>query len=432
MTDILARKRRLKIFVSVLIVAVVLVGGSVTFYNRYKNNPLSGIAHAEDLMEGIKGEQVDLLDSLTKEFTDSTSQFSIDMFKQLANEENAVYSPTPLYLALGLILNGAEGETKAQIEDALTKHGLDPEELNMYYKTLIEDLSQKDDGVELNICNSIWYSDKYEPNKEFLGKNKTYYGADAYMLDFNAPDAPKAMNNWISISTKGRIDKMVDNINPLDRMFLFSTIYFEGKWANPFKGKDTFSDTFYVDDSTNVTVDFMKMKKEIKNVKTDTEQAILLPYKGDRYAFVAILPDENTDVRDYISSMSKDSITDIVGAMNEREVTINLPKFEIEFGKNLNDELKALGMTDMFGDLADFSGMSENGDDDLYVEEVAQKTFIKVDEKSTIAASAVKINMALKSSMPEYIVFNRPFVYAIFDTKTGLPIFLGILDNPQK
>ncbi len=432
MTDILARKRRLKIFVSVLIVAVVLVGGSVTFYNRYKNNPLSGIAHAEDLMEGIKGEQVDLLDSLTKEFTDSTSQFSIDMFKQLANEENAVYSPTPLYLALGLILNGAEGETKAQIEDALTKHGLDPEELNMYYKTLIEDLSQKDDGVELNICNSIWYSDKYEPNKEFLGKNKTYYGADAYMLDFNAPDAPKAMNNWISISTKGRIDKMVDNINPLDRMFLFSTIYFEGKWANPFKEKDTFSDTFYVDDSTNVTVDFMKMKKEIKNVKTDTEQAILLPYKGDRYAFVAILPDENTDVRDYISSMSKDSITDIVGAMNEREVTINLPKFEIEFGKNLNDELKALGMTDMFGDLADFSGMSENGDDDLYVEEVAQKTFIKVDEKSTIAASAVKINMALKSSMPEYIVFNRPFVYAIFDTKTGLPIFLGILDNPQK
>lgn len=214
-------------------------------------------------------------------------------------------------------------------------------------------------------------------------------------------------------------------------MFLFSTIYFEGKWEKPFKEKDTFRDTFYVDDNTNVSVDFMKMKNEIKNFKSETEQAVMLPYKGGRFAFVAILPEEGTDIRDYVSNMTKGSLSDIVGNMYKTEIT-NLPKFEIEFGKIINKELMALGMTDMFDSSADFSGMNRGGESNLYVSEVMQKSFIKVDEKSTIAVSAVKIEMALKSSEPYYIIFNRPFVYAIYDTKTNLPLFLGILDNPQK
>lgn len=208
MSNIITVKRRIKIFVSALLAVVLLMGGSVFYYNKHKNNPIAGIAHAKDLMKGIRGDKVDTLDSFSKEFIDSTNEFSVEMFKQLVKEKNPVYSPTPLYLALGLILNGAGGQTKTQIEAALTKHGLEPADLNMYYKALIDDLTENSKGVELDICNSMWYdNNRFEPNIKFFNINKAYYDANAYMLDFNEPDAPKAVNNWINIVTKGKIDK---------------------------------------------------------------------------------------------------------------------------------------------------------------------------------------------------------------------------------
>jgi serine protease inhibitor len=405
---------------------VALIFGITSF-----NEPFVINVQAQDLMEGIQGEKVDTTTDFSKEFLDSTSDFSMEMFKKLATKENAVYSPVSLYLALGLVLNGAEGETKNEILNVLAKYGVTSDELNLYYKSLIEELTQNNKDTKLTISNSIWYDDIFDVNQDFLRTNKTYFDAYAYKKDFGASDTPEIINNWVKQVTKDKIDKMVEEIDPNVVMMLFSSIYFDAKWEKPFSKERTSQGEFNVNDKLKVNADFMYKKDNMKAFENDKEQAVMLPYNDGRFAFMAILPNENTDVREYIKTLNKESIAQRMISLQTADVTLVLPKFEIEFGKSIKDELKALGIVEAFDDYkANLAGMG-SASGNLYLSEVAQKTYIRVDEEGTQAASVVKVEVSDKS-LGMFISFNRPFVYTIIDTTTNLPIFMGILDNPSK
>ncbi len=396
------------------------------------NDPFVINVQAQDLMEGIKGEKVDITTDFSKAFLDSTSEFSMEMFKQLANKENAVYSPVPLYLALGLVVNGAEGDTKNEILNVLAKYGITVDELNLYYKSLIQELTQKKKDTKLTIKNSIWYHDNFEVKQDFLKTNKTYFDAYAYKRDFRASGTPEVINNWVKQVTEGKIDKMVEEIDPNVVMMLFSSIYFDAKWENPFSKANTSQGEFHVSEKKKVNADFMYKKAYIEAFHNDNEkeQGVMLPYSDGRFAFMAILPDEATDVREYIKTLDKESIAQKMNSLKTMDVALRLPKFEIEFGKSIIDELKALGIVEAFDkNKANLSGMG-SASGNLYISEVSQKTYIRIDEEGTQAASVVKIE-ASDESLGFYANFNRPFVYMIIDTKTNLPIFMGVLDNPN-
>lgn len=388
---------------------------------------------AQDLMEGIQGDRVDTTTDFSKGFLDSTSEFSVEMFKQLANEENAVYSPVPLYLALGLVVNGAEGETKNEIINVLAKYGVTADELNFYYKSLIQELTQNNKDTKLTISNSIWYDHVFNVNKHFLRTNKTYFDSYAYKQDFRAPDTPEIINNWVKQVTQGKIDKMVEEIGPNVVMMLFSSIYFDAKWEKPFSKASTSQGEFNVSDNLKVDADFMYKRDYTEAFENDKEQVVMLPYNDGRFAFMAILPNENINLREYIKTLNKESIAQRMNSLQTADVTLGLPKFEIEFGKSIKDELKALGIAEAFDkNKANFTGMG-SASGNLYLSEVAQKTYIRVDEEGTQAASVVKVEVSDESSgsLGLFMNFNRPFVYMIVDTTTNLPIFMGVLDNPN-
>lgn len=76
-------------------------------------------------------------------------------------------------------------------------------------------------------------------------------------------------------------------------------------------------------------------------------------------------------------------------------------------------------------------GSAERGN--LYISDVLHKTFIEVGELGTKAGAVTSVEMSLTSAPLEIknVILNRPFVYAIIDNETNLPVFIGVMHNPQ-
>lgn len=388
---------------------------------------------AKNLLEEVEAQEVDTVEELPESFIMSNTEFSLELFKELAVEENPVYSPVPVYLSLALLANGAEDGATHEILDTLNLTDLTDEEFNAYYHELINILEAESEGIELNISNSIWHDEEFEANADFLQLNKTYYDTDTFKLDFSDKQAPTEMNDWVSNATNGKIEKMIDKIGADTVMYLFSTIYFNGKWEMPFELEGTYESEFSVDGEI-LDVDKMTGRFEVEHIITDTEEGIILPYEGDQYSFIALMPNRERTVREYLDTMDQRKVSELLNAIEKDEVDILLPKFEVSFENKLTDTLPDMGIKEIFD--ADTNSLSKMGKaiGNLYVSEMAQKTFIEVNELGTEAASAVSSAIDMMS-IPEpkpTIDFNRPFIYSIIDNDTELPVFLGIMDNPEK
>ncbi|QAA33839.1 serpin family protein [Clostridium manihotivorum] len=391
--------------------------------------PFNNTVKAEDLLQGIKADKVETKSTFSKEFLDSASSFSFSMFKQLSKEKNALYSPTSLYLALGTVLNGTDGDTKTQLLKALSKYGLTENDINLYNKNLIADLSK--DKKVLNISNSIWYDDKFAINKDFLKATKTYYNTSAYKLDLQKADTVETMNKWVSNSTNNKINKIVDNIDHNTTMLLFSSVYFDNQWKHAFPKENTHKGNFLAGNNSAIETDFMSEENIVRNLSNSVEQIVALPYKDDNFSFVAMMPKDNTDIRTYIANLDDDVITSKINSLKSSEVTVNLPKFKVEFGKELNNELSSLGIKDLFdAGKANLNKMSEDKEG-LFVKKITQNSYLSLDENGTKAASVTKVEITKSAILSNLITFNHPFVYAIVDNHTNLPIFMGVMDDPS-
>ncbi|GFP75228.1 serpin family protein [Clostridium fungisolvens] len=393
--------------------------------------PFNNSVKAKDLMQGIGSENITLKDNLSKEFLDSTSEFSISMFKELTKQKNAVYSPTSLYLALGSVLNGADGNTKDELLKALSKYGLSSDELNIYYKTLVSRLPSKKNKTTLSISNSIWFDNGFDVNKDFLNINKNFYNTDAYELNLQAENAKNHINAWGKKVTNNKIGNIIERIDKDDVMIILSSIYFNANWQKPFPKNNTHKSNFTTSDHVSITTDFMSQEDNIKSLSNSSEQIISLPYANGNLSFIAMMPNEQTNIRDYISSLNKDSFANKISSLTSQELYVSLPKFEIQFGKSIKNELSALGIKELFDPTqANLNKISTNKDS-LFVSEIAQNTYLRVDENGTEASSITKVDIS-KQALTTFINFNRPFVYAVIDNDTKLPLFIGLMDTPNK
>lgn len=431
-----------------VIVLICLLG--VNFFNTPKLN-----VKANDLMKEIKSNQVKEVD-LDKEFIDETTNFSVELFKNsITKDKNSLISPTSVYMALGMTGNGADKNTLSQFEFLLGNNKLSMDQLNEYYYSLSKSINNaKDSNVKLN--NSIWYRSQggLEVYKDFLQKNADYYGADAYMVDFNSKDTVKDINNWVRFNTDKRIDKIIDKIDKDTMMYLINTVLFEGKWENAYTGNQIHGGQFYTDGSSpkvevnmndfnktddkeqtsEVTVDFMN-STENSYLKDDKAEGFIKKYKGDKFSFVALLPNEGISIDDYVQSLSGNKFINILNKASSEQVQVGIPKFKYDYEKDLVEPLKKMGFTNGFdSSVANFSKMAKDSTN-VCISKVLHKTFIQVDELGTKVAAATRVDMrkeAYKFEMKKCITLNRPFVYAIIDNKTKLPIFMGTVINPSK
>lgn len=389
---------------------------------------------AKNLLTNVQAGAAEVVDELSPTFLEGNIQFSLDLFKEIATEENAVYSPVPVYTSLGLIANGVKEEAQKEIFESLNIEELDITEMNASYQKLMQDLTAETSTNELLLSNSIWYNTSFSPNQTFLETNKTYYEADSFKLDFSDPSAKITMNDWVDEATKGKIEKMVDEMDPNAVMYLFSTIYLNADWEMPFKSSATYEGDFSVGNET-VTVEKMNGVFDLETLISADGEGVILPFAGEDYSFVAFMPNAEIDLTDYLNNLTVEEAVTLFNDMQTEKVDLHFPKYEVDFENVLNDPLTTLGVQAIFDMNTDQLAPMGTADGNLFVNKMFQKTFLAVDEQGTEAASAVGTEISETSLLiPEgrIVDFNRPFLYGIVENETGLPLFMGRMDQPVK
>ena len=327
--------------------------------------------------------------------------------------------------------NGAEGETRAQMENVL---GMTVSELNDLFALYLNALPQSDDA-KISLANSIWLRDceNFAVKEAFLQTNADVYGAGAYRAPFDGSTV-RDVNRWVKDKTDGMIEKIVDRFAPDDVILLVNALAFDAKWDQPYtQSSQRPSGVFHLEDGTETKATFLYDKEHLYLTDADRAVGFVKPYVGGRYAFAALLPNEGIPVGEYLATLDGETVSAILKNAQEILVDTKLPKFETAYETVLNNVLAGMGMIDAFDPAAaDFSGITESYDT-LYIGEVRHKTFIEVGEKGTRAAAVTSVgakNGGVPAEVPP-VILDRPFVYLIYDTVTRMPIFIGVLNDPS-
>lgn len=392
-------------------------------------------AQSGNLMSGIKAKPVTESEAAQQQVTKAVTDFSWNLFQQaLLEDDNVMISPLSAHVILSLALNGADGKTREEMLSSLSLDGLSVDALNQGIENWLKTLSGKDAKAKWQVANSIWVNKGYDINKSFLETGATYYQADAQTLDFTAPVTLDTINGWVKDKTNGKIEQIISEIKPGVMMYLINAVWFNAEWLQPFKKESTRPGSFQTADGA-VEAPFMNQLAPIGTIQSPLGEGIILPYTDERFAFVAILPNAGTTPRELVQQMQMSDLVKMVETQEEKLVQLSLPKIESNYKAELTPMMQAIGMKDAFVEgVADFSKMSGNGEKDLYISSILQKTYIRVDEKGTEAAAATVTEMTT-ASMPmidKEMVFDRPFLYAVVDVENGMPLFLGVMENPTK
>ena len=366
--------------------------------------------------------------TVTEEYKAAMADFSMSLFKGIVtgDGENDLVSPLSAVICLAMIANGANGNTKAQMEAAF---GMDVDALNESLYAYTSSLYRADD-CKLNLADSIWFRDDENRlcvNDEFLQTNADWYGAQIYTAPFDQSTC-KDINAWCKRYTDGMIEKIIDKIDPGTVMYLVNALAFDAKWAVAYEKKDVRDGQFTIYDGSKKAVQMLSAK-ERTYLSADGVKGFAKNYIGDQYSIVALLPDQETDIYEYVNTLDGAAWMSLWNARQSSAVSVWMPEFTYTSSMNLNDTLKAMGMTDMFAENADFSKLGSSSLGGIYCSEVCQKVFIQVDRNGTKAAAVTwggMKDMAMEEE-PLRVVLDRPFVYAIVDNATGLPIFIGVV-----
>lgn len=392
----------------------------------------SSRVQAADLMKGVTSRNVSGKDT-DNTFVAAMSEFYLDLFqKSMDDNKNSLVSPLSVMLALTMTANGAARETLTQMEAVLGR-GISLDELNRYLLTYANNLPA-DQKYRINIANSIWFRDdenRLHVEEEFLQQNADYFKAQAYKSPFD-DQTLKDINNWVDEKTEGMIDKILDEIREDAVMYLINAIVFEAEWENIYRTHQIEPGQFRGEDGKTYDVEFMNSEESIY-LESEFATGFIKPYAGNQYSFVALLPHQGMSVRDLVTSLSGERFLHLLQSASLEDVQATLPKFTYEYEVVMNDALKAMGLPDAFSPLAaDFSKLGQSSRGNIFIGEVLHKTFIVVDEKGTKAGAVTKVEMRDESYRETKIVrLDRPFVYAIMDNATNLPIFIGTVMDFQ-
>jgi len=359
--------------------------------------------------------------------------FSKNLFAKSMAETNPVLSPVSAYLAMSLAGAGAKGDTAKEFENVM---GADFQAMS---EKLMETLPADAEGMQVLLANSAWLDDRMNCEADWMNVASDNYRAGVYQMRLSTPEAKDGMNKWIEDNTKGLIRNFLNE--PLDdetRLALFNTLYFKGKWEQPFDALDTADRTFTLADGTQITTPMMrKYDEEVSYVKGAGCDGVVLPYEDSDLKFVALKPTEGQNVRQMYQALDLEQIGVMADQAEKVKVDLKLPKFKVTFDRILNDDMIEMGFEKAFdGSLADFTGIGLTSEGlPLYISLVRQKSVFIADEEGTEAAAVTMVAMdenamAIREE-PLEVYFDEPFLYMILDPGTNLPLFIGIMDDPS-
>ena len=374
-----------------------------------------------DLMTGIKAASHETVKP-DDAFKSAYGNFSVELLKKCFDgKSNTLISPLSVSSALTMTANGANGQTKDEMEKVLGS-GMPIYELNKYLSSFSGSLTSGED-FKLKNANSIWFikDNNFNVNNEFLQTNADFYHAEIYKRAYNS-EIVNDINNWVSEHTDGIIDKLLDNGDALSNIALINATAFNAVWETYYYDNFVEYGTF-TDANGNEQSATMLISEENEYINGDNCTGFIKKYKGGKYGFAAILPDSNVSISDFVGSLNGDKLFKMLQNTETANVVAKIPKFEYGYSAELSEALKALGMPTAFSDSADFSGISG---DKLLISDVLHKTKISVTEEGTRAVAATGVVMSAAPDGDKQVILNRPFMYMILDNETMLPLFAGV------
>ncbi len=364
---------------------------------------------------------------------ETNNQFGLELFQKVLEEEyasNVMISPASVSIALGMAYNGAETTTREAFEEVLNYEGMTREEINEITRELISVLVANTSGNLVEIANSMWHHKDFPVEEQFIDLNTTYYDASVRELDFRGAEAVDIINGWVKSKTRGKIDQIIDSIDPETMMILINAIYFNCIWETEFDPEETREAPFYHSDGTFLKeVDMMQLESTFHISFTDEFSAVELPYKNKKFSMYLFLPPEGTTVEEMVTGLDGETWNSWLETFSEAEdFNVDLPKFKFEYERSLSDDLKKMGLGIAFTEQADFSGISPV---DLLISEVIHKTYIEVNEEGTEAAAVTAVVFEMTSIGGQTsITLNRPFLIAITENSSRSILFMGKVASP--
>jgi serine protease inhibitor len=367
----------------------------------------------------------------------ATTEFGLALFRSVnartARDSNLALSPISASLALGMLLNGAEGETMTQVRSTLGFGDRPVAQVNAAYKALVPLLSSLDPSVKMTFANAVWFDVGAPPSATFTQSITDVFAGRVSSLPFSAPSTVTTINQWVSDATNAKITKIVERFSGDDVALLVNATYFKGRWRSQFDPKDTRPLPFSVTASVTAQVPTMSNTAGLVRLGRlpDGTQIGELPYGGDAFVMDIIVPPQGK-LESTIDSLTPARWRAMLALLPDSagKLQIQLPKFRLEVTRTLNDDLARLGMPRPFNrGGAQLAPMFSVVPGPLSISAVLQKIYVDVNEEGTEAAAVTSIGV-ITTSLPPALIVDRPFLFVIRDRLTGTLLFMGKVVRP--
>ncbi|KFQ31735.1 hypothetical protein N332_04248, partial [Mesitornis unicolor] len=367
----------------------------------------------------------------------SNIDFAFKFYKQIREEagnKNIFFSPLSISAAFAMLSLGARSNTLLQLQKGLAFNmtEIEEQEIHKGFQQVLQLLNEPHQDVQLSIGNALFIDDRLNLLQKFLDDVTYFYYSEATSSNFqNSAEATKEINNYIDTKTSGKIVDLVKSLDADTVMVLVNYVLFKGYWERPFNNLSTRDDDFLLDANNSVKVKMMHQNK-VFNVHRDGELScwvVEIPYKGNATALF-VLPDEES-MKQVEDALLRKTVTKWIHSLKKRKIFLDLPKFSISGTYDVKSLFEKMGVTEVFSDHADLSGVAE--DTPLKVSKTIHKALVDVSENGTEAAAVTMIEMVPLSAMfppPTHIRFNRPFLMMIIDRNTQSMLFMGKIMNP--
>lgn len=359
---------------------------------------------------------------------ENSNEFAWKFFKEVSKgeQQDVFVSPLSVTYALGMLSNGAVGDTQKEILEGLEFRSGKVEDINSLCHQLMIESPKLDKSTQLSMANAVVVNKKIQLQPTFQNVVKKQYDALVASKDFSSPATLSFINQWASEHTQGMVPKILERINPDGVSYLLNALYFKGIWYRQFDKKHTKKEAFTKADGTKSQVQMMHQKEQFLIGENEMYQTVVLPYGNGSYEMIVVLPREGKKLSDVLVAMNGKQWKDNLKATRFAEVDLKLPRFTSVYNRELNDVLKLLGMNAMFdpskANLTKMSAVSS------FVSMVLQKAKIEVDEEGSKAAAVTVVETLTTAAPPSKpIMFHadRPFMYAIAEHSTGTIFFMG-------
>lgn len=403
---------------------------------KNQNNQMKNQANNQTKNQTVTQKKKNPQESTDHQTEKPVMQFGYQLLGQYLkkeNQKNPVLSPVSAYLVLSLAGNGAKGETKKEFQNVLGRDMLSVS------KELTDILRDGREGIQLTSANSVWMDGQFTPKKKWLDTAKGQFQADVFQRNLSTEAVKDEINQWVSDRTSQKIPKLLDKKLEKDmRLALLNALYFHADWKQPFYAEMTVEQPFLLDNGNTVKTEMMNAS--IRNcgyLKDGKSEGVVLPYKDGRFAFVAVKPVGKESIREWYASYTAESLASFIQSGTNKEADVSLPKFTARCKMDLKNGLKKTGLKRVFdvkkADLTLLGSSKDRGN--LYLSMILQEAVISVAEKGTEAAAAtmggIAAGTALIVDKPQ-VRFDRSFLYAVMDMETGVPLFMGIADQPDE